>query len=96
MPQSTLNTLINGDARWSPHLVRIARELRTSVAFLTGEVSDPDTDVAPAPELSADERAWVDYWRALDREGRDVCVRVVRKFTCGRVPESAIAVLEHS
>lgn len=51
VPQSTMNTLINSDARWSPHLTRIARVLRTTVDFLVGETDDPDENAPPpAPE----------------------------------------------
>lgn len=47
--QSTLNGLINNDYRWSPHLPALARELRTTVEYLTGVIDDPDQN-APRPE----------------------------------------------
>ena len=47
--QSTLNGLINRPYRWSPHLVHIARELQTSVEYLTGETDDPDANAPPPP-----------------------------------------------
>lgn len=49
VPQSTMNGLIKSDYRWSPHLVRIARELRTTVAYLAGEVDDPSDGASPPP-----------------------------------------------
>lgn len=49
VPQSTINTLINGDARWSPHLLKIARALRTTPDYLTGEVDDPEANAPPTP-----------------------------------------------
>lgn len=48
--QSTLNGLINNDYRWSPHLPALARALKTSVEYLTGDNDDPDAN-APAPVL---------------------------------------------
>jgi hypothetical protein len=47
--QSTLNGLINRPYRWSPHLVRIATALHTSVAYLTGEIDDPDAGASMPP-----------------------------------------------
>ena len=49
VPQSTMNTLVNGNARWSPHLVRIANVLQTTVAYLTGETDDPDANAPSLP-----------------------------------------------
>lgn len=47
--QSTMSGLINGPSRWSPHLPKIARALRTSVEYLLGEVDDPDENAPPPP-----------------------------------------------
>lgn len=47
--QSTMSGLINGPSRWSPHLPKIARVLRTSVEYLLGEVDDPDENALPPP-----------------------------------------------
>jgi hypothetical protein len=44
-----MNGLIKSDYRWSPHLVRIAKELRTTVAYLAGEAADPDEGAPPTP-----------------------------------------------
>ncbi|WP_375382276.1 helix-turn-helix domain-containing protein [uncultured Sphingomonas sp.] len=51
MRQSTLSGLIRKPYRWSPHLTRLARELATTVEYLTGEIDDPDEGAPPpAPE----------------------------------------------
>ncbi|RSV34369.1 helix-turn-helix domain-containing protein [Sphingomonas sp. ABOLE] len=42
--QSTINGLIRGESRGSKHLHVIARILRTSPAYLTGETEDPAPD----------------------------------------------------
>ncbi|MET3723465.1 helix-turn-helix domain-containing protein [Sphingomonas trueperi] len=47
--QSTINGLIRGESRGSKHLHVIARILRTSPAYLTGETEDPAPD-APIME----------------------------------------------
>ena len=45
--QSTLSGLIRKPYRWSPYLVGIARELQTTVEFLTGATDDPDAGAPP-------------------------------------------------
>lgn len=50
--QSTMNSLIKGDSRTTRSLLKIARELRTTPAYLTGEVDNPD-EGAPQPPPAA-------------------------------------------
>jgi DNA-binding CsgD family transcriptional regulator len=45
--QSTINTLVNSNARTTPHLIRLARVLQTSPAYLMGETDDPDEGAPP-------------------------------------------------
>lgn len=47
--QSTMNSLIKGESRSSRSIVRIAQELRTTPAYLTGDVDDPDLGASPPP-----------------------------------------------
>jgi transcriptional regulator with XRE-family HTH domain len=46
--QQTIYKLVTGASRGSSHLHKIARELGTTPAYLTGEVDDPD-EGAPLP-----------------------------------------------
>ena len=48
LSQPAISALIKGNSRSSTHLHRIARELATTPAYLTGETDDPD-EGAPAP-----------------------------------------------
>lgn len=76
IPQTTMNGLIKRPYRWSPHLSRLARELGTTVPYLTGETDDPDLN-APLPPSEPriqhvslpvalpNELALVDAFRAL-------------------------------
>jgi transcriptional regulator with XRE-family HTH domain len=51
--QSAINHLIRGTNRGSTHLHRIAREVQTTPAYLTGETDDPDLGAPPPkPEPS--------------------------------------------
>lgn len=54
MSQSAMNSLISGRSRSSTHLHRIARELLTTPAYLSGETDDPDAN-APDPPPAATE-----------------------------------------
>lgn len=83
--QGTIAALISGRSRSSTYLHQIARELRTTPSYLSGETDDPGADAPAAPDLSYDELAWVHYWRALEGEERDAMVRVVRLLIGDRV-----------
>lgn len=50
--QSTINTLINSNARTTPHLIKLARVLGTSPAYLMCESDDPDKDALPPLPVS--------------------------------------------
>lgn len=65
VPQTTMNSLIRGKSRTTPHLIRIARELETTPAYLMGETDDPRAEF-PAFTLSAEEREIIEHLRALD------------------------------
>jgi transcriptional regulator with XRE-family HTH domain len=81
--QPTIYKLLRSSKKGSTHLHQIARELQTTPAYLSGEVDDPEANAPPPPVLDHDELAWVEYWRALDSDGRDAMVRVVRLLTAG-------------
>jgi hypothetical protein len=54
-----MNSLINGDSRSSRSIVDIARELRTSTAYLLGKVDDPTIDAPTPPDLPVQDRRLV-------------------------------------
>lgn len=49
MSQSGIVNLIAGRSRSSTHLHKIARELHTTPAYLSGETDDPASDLPPPP-----------------------------------------------
>jgi transcriptional regulator with XRE-family HTH domain len=49
MSQSAMHNLITGKSRSSTHLHKIARELLTTPAFMSGETDDPDENAPPPP-----------------------------------------------
>lgn len=54
--QSAIYHLARGGAQGSKHLHKIARELATTVAYLTGETDDPDSDAPDDGVLSSGAR----------------------------------------
>lgn len=77
IPQSTINSLIKRPSRSSPHLVRIAKELRTTPAYLTWETSDPDSEFTEDP-LTAEEREWIELLRSVAPKDRAAALQLVR------------------
>ncbi|MEG3169221.1 helix-turn-helix transcriptional regulator [Sphingomonas sp. LB3N6] len=49
MSQSAMHNLISGKSRSSTHLHKIARELQTTPAYMSGETDDPDENAPPPP-----------------------------------------------
>lgn len=76
-PQTTINSLIKGDSRSSPHLVRIARALKTTPAYLTGETDDESIDAVDLA-FSPEDIEWIDLLHRLDRRGREAVLQLAR------------------
>lgn len=49
LSQTTINSLIRKPRRSTPHILVLARALRTTPAFLMSETDDPDQDAPPIP-----------------------------------------------
>lgn len=55
---SAINRMVHGGNYGTKYLHLIARELRTTPAYLTGETDDPEADAPDAPEYDPDTR-WI-------------------------------------
>lgn len=66
--QSTINMLIKGGSQGSKHLHRIARELGTTPAYLSGETDDPESELPGMGVLVLDSETR-ELLRLLDRMG---------------------------
>lgn len=77
--QSTINGLIHGDQYSSTKLHQIARELRTTPAYLNGETDDPKSD-APAPAITGEEQGWLELLHSLDSSDRGLIIRLVKSL----------------
>lgn len=74
--QQTIYKLLHGEARGSKHLHRVARELGTTPAYLTGEVEDPNQDAPEPPTLSREQVHWLALFDALDAPKRAALANV--------------------
>ncbi len=77
IPQTTVNGLLQGKSRSTPHLLRIARELQTSPAYLMGETEDPQHHL-PEFHLSQEEQKWLEMYRGLDAKDKAAITQLLR------------------
>lgn len=77
IPQTTVNSLIRSGRRSTPHLVKIARELQTTPAYLAGEADDPSLD-APPPMLSSEDQALLALYHSLESSGQKAVIEIMR------------------
>lgn len=80
LPQTTVNSLVKGNRRSSPHLVRLARELHTTPAYLQGETNDPDSDAPEAPPLSAAQRELIEIVDHLSPADQAALLHIARSM----------------
>ena len=78
--QPTIFSLIRSNKTGSKHLHKVARELKTTAAYLAGETDDPSID---ALELaySPEDREWIDLLHRLDRKGREAVLQLARTLS---------------
>lgn len=78
LKQPTIYRLLNGDASGTTHLHKIARELRTSPAYLTGETDDPSPDALLPEPVTSEEREWIEHLRGLLPRDRAALLQIAR------------------
>ena len=81
--QSTMNSLINGDARTSRSLHKIARELKTSPEYLSGETDDPTSGVPDSPLASARARELLECFDSLRPDEQAALLQIARSMAAG-------------
>jgi len=86
--QSTINSLVNSSSRTSRSIVKIARELQTTPAYLMGETDDPHTDAVETQTLSAEQRELLDLYQAMDDASRRSLMHVARSMGGEPLPRS--------
>lgn len=78
--QQTIARLVSGDAYGSRYMHKIARELRTTSAFLMGETDDPDSEAPDEPPISNEERELIELFRSIDEKDRSAIVQLARSL----------------
>lgn len=78
--QTTINSLVNGNARSTPHLIKIAQALQTSPAYLTGETDDPSSVLPDTPRFTPDELLVVDCLRQISPKDRAALIQLARSL----------------
>lgn len=80
LTQPTINALIRGSSRSSAYLHRIARELRTTSAYLAGETDDPASDDPDFDPLTGDETELLDLFRGLEKKEQTAIMTLARSI----------------
>ena len=75
--QPTITRLTTGEQGGSKHIHKIARELRTTPAYLTGETDDVAGDVTEVL-LTSQEREMLDLMRAIPEKDRAAILHIAR------------------
>lgn len=81
--QPTIFRLLHGQHYGTKHIHRIARELGTTPAYLTGESDDPEADAPPPPELDSEARELLDRFATLSSPDRRALLHVARSMSNG-------------
>ena len=88
MSQPAMNSILRGNTSSTGKLHWIARELRTTPAYLSGEVDDPELDAPPAPDLTHDESEMLDAWRQLTAQDQHALHRIMQSMIAPRTLHS--------
>lgn len=83
LAQPTINALIKRNKVGSKYLHRVAAELLTSAAYLTGETENPEPGYEAATVLSFEEREVLDVLRSMSARDRSAFMHVVRLMSGG-------------
>ncbi len=86
--QQAISRLSSGEVTGSRHLHRIARELGTTPAYLSGETDDPDANAPPEPELTPEEARMLTLFRQLQQDDRAALKRVAERMVGPRTIHS--------
>lgn len=80
LDQSTISGLIKNDQRSTTKLHEIARELKTTPAYLAGETDDPDSDAPTPAVLSAAQRELIDIVEHLPLADQAALLHIARSL----------------
>jgi transcriptional regulator with XRE-family HTH domain len=79
--QTTINSLIRRPRRSSPHLLKIARALGTTAAYLVGETDDPDADAPDEAPLTSTQREILERFENMSEADQLALLQIARSMT---------------
>lgn len=92
--QPTIFKLTSGNSRNSVYLPRIASELGTTIAYLTGETDDPDGEVPTQEPIDSETREIIDCLSSLAPADRRAWLRITRLMAgLGRWDDDSVSTL---
>jgi transcriptional regulator with XRE-family HTH domain len=84
-PQAVSKMVVGGTTE-TGRLYQIARELKTSPEYLTGETDDPASEGVD-DALSSDERELIDLWQGIPPKDRAALLQLARTLSsCATTP----------
>ena len=86
LTQGTIAGLITGRSRSSSHIHRIARELGTTPAYLSGETDDPTSDAPDEETLSSETRELLAAFDTLSSRDRRALVQIATSLAAANDP----------
>lgn len=78
--QPTIANLISRSKKGSAHLHRIARELQTTPAYLSGETDDPTAEATGISDLPVQDRELIEVLGSLKGTERSVFIDMVKAY----------------
>lgn len=84
--QASIYNLASGKGYGSKHLHLIARELRTTPAYLTGETDDPESGVPDPPILTGADIELLGKVSLLSDRARGALMMLIDEMTLDRTP----------
>jgi transcriptional regulator with XRE-family HTH domain len=81
LAQSTINGLVKGEQRSTTKLHEIARALKTTPAYLSGEIDDPECNAAQEPALDFETREILEDIADMDPTDRRAIAQIARSLT---------------
>ena len=76
-----INKIVKGETTHSAHLYQIARFLRTTPEFVSGETDDDSASDLPDRHLTAEEEGFVEKLRMLSPEDREMILQLTGKLS---------------
>lgn len=86
--QPSIYAIIHRNKTGTRTLHKLARELETTAAYLSGETDDPAADQPTPTPISSDAREMVDHFESLGPADRRALLQIARSMAAGGAPPS--------